>query len=95
MIYKENVCCAVKCFQILICSSVTQFLVSLSSYVVVDSLGAEEMKSELCSLQKLAGLLTGIANVLEVMVSSIKETFTGPLHDLHFLLESTLKSKQV
>lgn len=57
-------------------------------------LGAEDMKSKFRSLQKLAVQLTGIANVLEVMVSSIKETFSGPLHDLHHLLESTLKAKQ-
>lgn len=57
-------------------------------------LGAEGMKSNLCSLQKLVVQLTGIANVLEVMVSSIKEAFSGPLHDLHYLLENILKAKQ-
>ena len=80
------------------CSSVPLFLLIVKPQFLtlgVDCLGAEEMMSQLCSLQKLAVQLTGIANVLEVMVSSIKETFSGPLHDLHQLLESTLKAKQV
>ncbi|KAK8934344.1 E3 ubiquitin-protein ligase HOS1 [Platanthera zijinensis] len=54
----------------------------------------EEMKSKLCSLQKSASQLTGISNVLEVMVSSFKDNISAQLNDLHFLLNSTLKTKQ-
>ncbi|XP_029117136.2 E3 ubiquitin-protein ligase HOS1 isoform X1 [Elaeis guineensis] len=54
----------------------------------------ETMQSELSLLQMLALRLTGISNVLEVMYSSFKETFSGQLHDLHHLLENTLKAKQ-
>ncbi|XP_038970544.1 E3 ubiquitin-protein ligase HOS1-like isoform X1 [Phoenix dactylifera] len=57
-------------------------------------LGLEAMQSELSLLQMFALQLTGISNVLEVMDSLFKETFSGQLHDLHHLLENTLKAKQ-
>lgn len=57
-------------------------------------LGLEEMQSELSLLQKFALQLTGISNVLEVMDSSFKGTFSGQLHDLHHLLDNIMKAKQ-
>lgn len=53
------------------------------------------MKSELRLFQKFASQLAGISSVLEVMVSLFKDTFSAQLHDLHQLLESTLKAEQV
>lgn len=61
----------------------------------IDKCGTEAMQSELSLLQMFALQLTGISNVLEVMDSSFKDTFSGQLHDLHHLLENTLKAKQV
>ncbi|KAL0902861.1 hypothetical protein M5K25_028464 [Dendrobium thyrsiflorum] len=52
------------------------------------------MKSNLCSFQKLVSQLNGVSNILEVMVSSFKDTLSAQLSDLHFLLCSTLKTKQ-
>ncbi|XP_020261544.1 E3 ubiquitin-protein ligase HOS1 [Asparagus officinalis] len=57
-------------------------------------LGAEEMKSKISLFQKMTLKLTGISNVLEVIVSSLNGTFFGPMHDMHYLLESILKAKQ-
>lgn len=98
--YKENVfvqglthCLILVVFSS--CSFVLTIIESLFLNIGVDSLGVEEMKTNLSSFQKLVFQLTGVSNVLEVMVSSFRETFSGPLHDLHHLLESTLKAKQV
>ncbi|PKA66296.1 E3 ubiquitin-protein ligase HOS1 [Apostasia shenzhenica] len=56
--------------------------------------GLEEMKLNLTFLQKLASQLTGISNVLEVMVSSLKENFSAEANDLHCFSDGTLKTKQ-
>ncbi|XP_073007314.1 E3 ubiquitin-protein ligase HOS1 isoform X2 [Typha latifolia] len=52
------------------------------------------MKSKLDLFQKFAMQLTGISSVLEIMVLSFKETVAAQVHDLHQLLESTMKAKQ-
>ncbi|KAH7654309.1 E3 ubiquitin-protein ligase HOS1 protein [Dioscorea alata] len=58
------------------------------------ALGIEAMKDKMNLLQKFVLQLTGVSSVLEVMDASFKETLSAQLHDLHQLLESTLKTKQ-
>lgn len=66
----------------------------ISGLQQIYSLEKEEMKSQLSVLQKFVVHLTGISNVLEVMVSSFKDNFPGQLYDLQHLMENTLKAKQ-
>lgn len=61
----------------------------------IDALGIEAMKDKMNLLQKFVLQLTGVSSVLEVMDASFKETLSAQLRDLHQLLESTLKAKQV
>ncbi|KAJ0975689.1 hypothetical protein J5N97_017654 [Dioscorea zingiberensis] len=58
------------------------------------TLGIEAMKDKLNLLQKFVLQLTGVSSVLEVMDTSFKDTLSAQLHDLHQLLENTLKTKQ-
>lgn len=60
-----------------------------------DNLEAKEMKSRLNKLLKHLAHLGGISNVLEVLESSFKDSLSAQLHDLQFLQESILKTKQV
>ncbi|XP_020592783.1 E3 ubiquitin-protein ligase HOS1 [Phalaenopsis equestris] len=52
------------------------------------------MKSSMSLFQRSTSQLSGISNVLEVMVSSFKDNLSAQLNDFHFLLSSTLKTKQ-
>lgn len=58
------------------------------------NLDIAEMKSRLSMLLKYSFQLAGISNVLEVLESSFKGSLSAQLHDLHFLQESILKTKQ-
>ncbi|KAI4327152.1 hypothetical protein L6164_019648 [Bauhinia variegata] len=58
------------------------------------SLDVEGIKSELSLLFKFTTYLCGISNVLEVLVSSFKDTLSAQLHDLDHLKESITKTKQ-
>ncbi|XP_072976518.1 E3 ubiquitin-protein ligase HOS1-like isoform X8 [Typha angustifolia] len=67
---------------------------NLVSLICHYGVGVQEMKSKLDLFQKFAMQLTGISSVLEIMVLSFKETVAAQVHDLHQLLESTMKAKQ-
>lgn len=58
------------------------------------NLDVAEMKNKLSTLLKYSVQLAGISNVLEVLESSFKGSLSAQLHDLHFLQESILKTKQ-
>lgn len=62
---------------------------------ILDNLDVAEMKNKLSTLLKYSVQLAGISNVLEVLESSFKGSLSAQLHDLHFLQESILKTKQV
>jgi E3 ubiquitin-protein ligase HOS1 len=53
------------------------------------------MMSKLSQLQKFAVQLAGISSVVEVMITSFSEAVSAHVNDLHQLMESTLKAKQV
>ncbi|KAL5217406.1 hypothetical protein ABZP36_018090 [Zizania latifolia] len=54
----------------------------------------EMMMSKLYQLQKFAVQLTGISNVVEVMIASFSEAVSAHVNDLHQLMENILKAKQ-
>lgn len=53
-----------------------------------------EMESSLSSLLKFSVKLAGLTNVVDVLDSSFKGTLSAQLHDLHYLQECILKTKQ-
>ncbi|KAI7737079.1 hypothetical protein M8C21_008775 [Ambrosia artemisiifolia] len=57
-------------------------------------LNAEEMKEKSSVLLKFTVRLSGISTVLEELESSFKDSLSAQLHDIHYLQESILKTKQ-
>lgn len=53
------------------------------------------MEEHLTSLLKLSVKLLGLANVIEVLESSIKGSLSAKIHDLDHLQDRILRTKQV
>lgn len=62
---------------------------------LIDNLTVEELKESLSSLLKFSVKLAGLANVVDVLESSFKDSLSAKLHDLYHLQENILKTKQV
>lgn len=61
----------------------------------IDNCTVKEMEEYLTSLLKLSVKLAGLANVIEVLESSIKGSLSAKLHDLDHLQDRILRTKQV
>ncbi|XAR54921.1 hypothetical protein NMG60_11030256 [Bertholletia excelsa] len=66
----------------------------LTELQVLYNLPVQEMKTRLSAFLKFSVKLSGISNVLEVLESSFKDTLSAQLHDLQYLQESILRTKQ-
>ncbi|KAK2981617.1 hypothetical protein RJ640_012899 [Escallonia rubra] len=71
------------------------FKIILTELQGIYSLTVLEMKDRMSSLLKSSVKLAGISNVLEVLESSFKGSFSAHFKDLHHLQESVSKTKQV
>lgn len=72
---------------------VLEFLTS-----AIDNCTVKEMEEHLTSLLKLSVKLSGLANVIEVLESSIKGSLSAniaKIHDLDHLQDRILRTKQV
>lgn len=61
----------------------------------IDNCTVKEMEEHLTSLLKLSVKLLGLANVIEVLESSIKGSLSAKNHDLDHLQDRILRTKQV
>lgn len=61
----------------------------------IDNCTVKEMEEHLTSLLKLSVKLLGLANVIEVLESSIKGSLSAKIHDLDHLQDRILRTKQV
>ncbi|KAJ8754414.1 hypothetical protein K2173_002865 [Erythroxylum novogranatense] len=66
----------------------------ISELQEIYNLEAEDVKDRLDLLPKFSFRLGAILNVLEVLVSSIRDSLSAQLHDLQLLEENALKTKQ-
>ncbi|KAK6117455.1 hypothetical protein DH2020_048782 [Rehmannia glutinosa] len=66
----------------------------LTELLAIYKLTVLEMKTKLSLLQKISSKLAAMANVLEVLESSFRDSTSAMLQDLNHLLESILKTKQ-
>ncbi|KAK3039525.1 hypothetical protein RJ639_028107, partial [Escallonia herrerae] len=71
------------------------FKIILTELQGIYSLTVLKMKDRMSSLLKSSVKLAGISNVLEVLESSFKGSFSAHFKDLHHLQESVSKTKQV